>query len=66
MPRRALSGCWPGKTSGAPVTSPCSLAKATIEPVKVMAPMAVPEAHLDQAVAGDARRPRRCRNAWGA
>ena len=27
---------------GAPVTSPCSLAKATIEPVKVIAPITVP------------------------
>ena len=42
MPSSALSGCWPRKTSGAPVTRPCSLAKATIEPVKVMAPITVP------------------------
>ena len=42
MPISALSGCWPRKISGAPETRPCSLAKATIEPVKVMAPMTVP------------------------
>ena len=42
MPSSALSGCWPRKISGAPVTRPCSLAKATIEPVKVMAPITVP------------------------
>ena len=41
-PISALSGCWPRKISGAPDTRPCSLAKATIEPVKVMAPMMVP------------------------
>ena len=28
---------------------PCSLANATIEPVKVMAPIATPRRHLDQA-----------------
>ena len=54
MPSRALSGCWPGKTSGAPDIRPCSLAKAMIEPVKVMAPIADAQAHLDQA-AGDDR-----------
>ena len=42
MPSSALSRCWPRKTSGAPDTRPCSLAKATIEPVKVMAPITVP------------------------
>ena len=42
MPSRALSGCWPRKMSGEPETRPCSLAKATTEPVKVMAPMMVP------------------------
>ena len=42
MPIRALSGCWPRNTSGEPETRPCSLAKATIEPVKVMAPITVP------------------------
>ena len=42
MPSRALSGCWPRNTSGEPETRPCSLAKATIEPVKVMAPITVP------------------------
>ena len=42
MPSSALSGCWPRKISGAPDTRPCSLAKATIEPVKVMAPIIVP------------------------
>ena len=42
MPIAALSGCWPRKISGEPVTRPCSLAKATTEPVKVMAPITVP------------------------
>ena len=42
MPSSAFSGCWPRKISGEPVTRPCSLAKATIEPVKVMAPITVP------------------------
>src|SRR5665213_3238571 len=41
-PSSALSGCCSGKTSGRPVIRPCSLPKAMIEPVKVMAPMAVP------------------------
>ena len=41
-PRTALSRCWPGKTTGRPETSPCSLVNATIDPVKVMAPMAEP------------------------
>ncbi len=41
-PISAFTACWPGKVSGAPETSPCSLAKATIEPVKVIAPMASP------------------------
>ncbi len=38
----AFNGCCPGNTTGAPDTSPCSLVKATTEPVKVMAPMATP------------------------
>jgi hypothetical protein len=42
MPSSAFSACWPRNTSGAPETRPCSLAKATTEPVKVMAPIAVP------------------------
>ncbi len=43
-PRVALIRCWPGKTKGRPVTSPCNLAKATTEPVKVIAPIAMPSA----------------------
>ena len=42
MPRAAFSGCCIGNTSGRPVTRPCSLPNATIEPVKVMAPIASP------------------------
>ncbi len=42
IPWAAFKGCCIGKTSGLPETSPCSLAKATTEPVKVMAPMAMP------------------------
>ena len=37
-----LSGCWPAKTTGRPDTSPCNLAKASTEPVKVKAPIAMP------------------------
>ena len=42
MPSSALNGCWPGKVSGVPVMMPCSLPKAMTEPVKVIAPIAVP------------------------
>ena len=41
--RPRLSRCWPRKTSGAPVISSWSLAKATTEPVKVSAPMTTPK-----------------------
>ncbi len=41
-PIAAFSMCWPVKTSGLPVTRPCSLPKAMIEPVKVIAPMPAP------------------------
>ena len=41
-PSAALTRCCPGKTNGRPVTSPCNLAKATTEPVKVIAPIAMP------------------------
>ena len=43
-PRPAFSMCCMLKTSGLPLTSPWSLAKATSEPVKVMAPIATPSA----------------------
>ncbi len=39
-PSSPLTARWPGKTSGEPVISPCSFAKATTEPVNVTAPMA--------------------------
>ncbi len=42
-PMSKLSRCWPLKTTGAPLTRPCNLAKATTEPVKVMAPMTEPK-----------------------
>ena len=41
-PRTAFRGCCRAKTTGAPDTSPWSFTKATIEPVKVMAPIATP------------------------
>ena len=41
-PRTAFRWCWNAKTTGAPETRPWSFRKATIEPVKVMAPMATP------------------------
>ena len=41
-PRMAFSGCWPVKVIGAPLMTPCSLAKAMTDPVKVIAPMAAP------------------------
>ena len=44
MPKPAFSVCCMLNTSGLPVTSPWSLAKATSEPVKVMAPIATPSA----------------------
>ena len=44
MPRPAFSMCCMLNTSGLPLTSPWSLAKATSEPVKVMAPIATPSA----------------------
>ena len=34
--------CCPKKVVGAPLTKPCNLRKAIIEPVKVIAPMATP------------------------
>ena len=43
-PRPAFSMCCMLKTSGLPLTRPWSLAKATSEPVKVMAPIATPSA----------------------
>ncbi len=43
-PSAAFSRCWPVKISGAPETRPCNLAKATIEPVKVIAPIVSPSA----------------------
>ena len=52
MPSNAFSGCWPGKTIGAPLMMPCNLAKAMIEPVKVTAPMAVPMLISTRLVAG--------------
>ena len=42
IPSSALSRCWPGKVIGAPLMMPWSLPKAMIEPVKVIAPIAVP------------------------
>ena len=53
MPSAGVERMLAGKTSGRPETRPCSLAKATIEPVKVMAPIASAERHLDQAAAVD-------------
>ncbi len=41
-PSSAFSACCPGKTMGAPLMMPWSLAKAMIDPVNVIAPMAVP------------------------
>ena len=40
-PTKALTARWPVKVTGALCINPCSLAKATTEPVKVTAPMAV-------------------------
>ncbi len=62
-PRAALIGCCSGKTSGAPVTRPCNFAKATIEPVKVMAPIAVPRPisiRLPSLMAPGVPRPKDC------
>ena len=44
IPITKLRKCWPLKTKGFPVTIPCSFPKAIIEPVKVIAPIAVPSA----------------------
>ena len=52
-PRPRFSLCWPGKVIGAPLISACSLANAISEPEKVMAPIARPERHLDQALRVD-------------
>ena len=42
MPSIALKKCCPVKVRGAPEITPCSLPKAMIEPVNVMAPIASP------------------------
>ena len=55
-PRKAFRICWPVNTSGLPVTRPCSLAKATTEPEKVIAPDRGADRHFDQAGDGDVAR----------
>ena len=55
-PAPRFSLCWPGNVIGAPLISACSLANAISEPEKVMAPIARPERHLDQALGVDVAR----------
>ena len=42
MPSPRFTMCCMGKTTGLPEIRPCSLPKAMMEPVKVIAPMATP------------------------
>ena len=41
-PNMAFKKCWPLKVRGAPEIIPCSLPKAIIDPVNVIAPIASP------------------------
>ena len=44
----ALNSCWPGNTTGLPLTNPCSFPKAIKLPVKVSVPTKTDRAMVDR------------------